>query len=511
MKRASLSLGLLIVLIAGLAWSLAGRTPLRQMEDRTGLSIGEPIQHGNLTIFPVVSLTPRTQDRFITLDEGLRTGMVEILEAGAVHGDAGGNQARLQMQLPTIDDSLDPFVDDDIPAQASSNAAPENSIGPDTENGEVVAQPEAQQQEPAQQEATDSLYDLELDFVQGNDNVHGGGNSVNTLYVVNRSDKPLYLMPGEILLGGDQDRTVGQELVIAPTEKPVPIEVFCVEHGRWGGRTAVQYGGLLANANPASSDSVALLQAVYASVDAASWSGESADFDELRDVVTREANSGKFVGSVGSLNKSARLAVQLEQRQERVWEEVAKENEKAGVQSESGTFTGNYANEDAVKRLEPYMDALQQTVADTPNVVGVIVAVNGKVESFDTFESSPLFLKLWPKLLKSYALDAANADDTETAIACSREQAVDFFAKAQRGAARQKETSGGVAVTEHDSDEAAFFFAYDRVYAPVARRERPFVTQVVPAVSDPTSADIDAADVQQQAYGGAIHSAGFAK
>src|SRR5262249_38844150 len=43
----------------------------------------EPIQHQNLTIFPVLSKTPQIEDPFITLDEGLRAGTVEIREVGA--------------------------------------------------------------------------------------------------------------------------------------------------------------------------------------------------------------------------------------------------------------------------------------------------------------------------------------------------------------------------------------------------------------------------------------------
>ena len=56
-----------------------------------------------------------------------------------------------------------------------------------------------------------------------------------------------------------------------------------------------------------------------------------ADFDS-REATTAAANSGKFVGSVGSLNKAARLAVQKGRRQNAVWNEVAKENAKAGVE-----------------------------------------------------------------------------------------------------------------------------------------------------------------------------------
>ena len=63
---------------------------------------------------------------------------------------------------------------------------------------------------------------------------------VNQLALLNRSGKPLYLMPGEIIVGGRQDRTIAQEYVIPPGNKPVTIEVFCVEHGRWAGRGAME-------------------------------------------------------------------------------------------------------------------------------------------------------------------------------------------------------------------------------------------------------------------------------
>src|SRR6185295_16416151 len=50
------------------------------------------------------------------------------------------------------------------------------------------------------------------------------GADVNTLMVLNTSGKPLYLMPGEIITGGQQDRTIGEEVVIEPGEKPVAID-----------------------------------------------------------------------------------------------------------------------------------------------------------------------------------------------------------------------------------------------------------------------------------------------
>ena len=61
-------------------------------------------------------------------------------------------------------------------------------------------------------------------------------------------------MPGEVIVGGNQIRTIGNELVIEPNEKPVPIDVYCVEHGRWSHADEEQAGQQLAAANQGVSD-----------------------------------------------------------------------------------------------------------------------------------------------------------------------------------------------------------------------------------------------------------------
>jgi hypothetical protein len=40
--------------------------------------VGKPLRHANLTIFPVSSRVPKNEDRFITLDAGLKAGTVEV-------------------------------------------------------------------------------------------------------------------------------------------------------------------------------------------------------------------------------------------------------------------------------------------------------------------------------------------------------------------------------------------------------------------------------------------------
>src|SRR5437867_1885992 len=48
--------------------------------------------------------------------------------------------------------------------------------------------------------------------------------SVNTLALENNSDKPLFLMAGEVVLGGKQDRIIGKDTVIEPHAKTdIPV------------------------------------------------------------------------------------------------------------------------------------------------------------------------------------------------------------------------------------------------------------------------------------------------
>lgn len=348
--------------------------------------VSKPVQHKNLTIFPVVSKSTRMDDRFMTLNEGLQAGTVEIREMGA-RPDA------VQVARGASQTAAEPSDDD--PAAIE--------IDTESQAAEIV----------------------DLAFV---------ANDVNRLVVINRSGKPLYLMPGEVIVGGSQDRTIGEELVIAPTGEPVPIDVFCVEQGRWGAR-----------------EMAAATMILYP------VAGESADAEAL----ASEANSGKFVAKAGNLGKSGRVAVQAGEGQQKVWNEVANANSASGLNWATGAFTANYVDKEMLERLKPYQDALNLPVSNQERVVGVVVAINGKIETVDVFESTPLFLKLWPQLLKSYALDALNVDDAaDSKKAVSASEAEAFLASVLRDqGAESRKTDGGLVVSRHETDDRISFSA----------------------------------------------------
>ncbi|HWS54573.1 MAG TPA: DUF6569 family protein [Pyrinomonadaceae bacterium] len=198
-----------------------------------------------------------------------------------------------------------------------------------------------------------------------------GGASVNELALVNRSGRKLLLLAGEVVVGGKQDRIVQDDLIIPPVSVPVSLNVFCVESGRWSHRAS----------HAARQDGVA----------------EGAP----RPVVM--ADSFTSLGAIS--HPKLRAAAQDKREQGEVWKEVSANNQKLGTQTGTDTYQEVYANRKVASQLEDYVKALEGEVLQ-PGVVGVVVARNGQLVWADVFANSSLFARYWPKLLKSYAVDA---------------------------------------------------------------------------------------------------------
>jgi hypothetical protein len=180
--------------------------------------------------------------------------------------------------------------------------------------------------------------------------------------------------------------------------------------------------------------------------------------------LAEEAQRGTFVASVGQLNKDARLAVQEDGAQTKVWDEVAKTNAKTGIDSDSGNFAANYMSGEVAKDFEPFVKQLMP-IGETKQIVGVAVAVNGKVLSVDTFESTPLFKKFWPKLLKSYALDAVSAeDDPEARVKAKEITAADciaFLVDVEKSTAETESRSDGQMLDKRQGEFGISHSYYD--------------------------------------------------
>ena len=141
-----------------------------------------PIESGNLLLFPVVRANSKSPGAtpFITLDEGIKSGQVEVTEAGRARGLV--RQRDMIIGVP-------PYRGDGYPQ-----------------------------------------------YPHHDDNYPGDnyrGDEVNTLVLVNNSDKPLLLLAGEIVTGGKQDRVIAKDRIVPAGSEPIDLGVFCIEPGRW--------------------------------------------------------------------------------------------------------------------------------------------------------------------------------------------------------------------------------------------------------------------------------------
>ncbi|RPI75054.1 MAG: hypothetical protein EHM45_15915 [Desulfobacteraceae bacterium] len=215
--------------------------------------------------------------------------------------------------------------------------------------------------------------------------VHETGD-VNRLKITNNSKTAfVFIMAGDIVKGGKQDRTLQHSLIIEPLSKEVPIQAFCVEQGRW---------------SPRSSDTAA-----------------------------------QFSSSKDSLvSKQLKIASRGKKSQQEVWNEVANTRGKLQSRKQSGNNsahgvapTANTRNQNTVvpsadqgqtslqlaledkdiqKEIQKYCDTLTRSIESAPHAVGYAFAINGKINSADFFASASLFKKLWPKLIRASAVEA---------------------------------------------------------------------------------------------------------
>jgi hypothetical protein len=200
---------------------------------------------------------------------------------------------------------------------------------------------------------------------------------VASLRVVNQSGKKLFLMAGEIVQGGKQDRILGKDLVLASGPAPCDVPVFCVEQGRW-------------------------------SVDAQLAVNEHGARAETR---------LGFVPARSMAAPAVKAAAQNGESQQSVWSAVANALALLGSASSSRTVSSasSYRNAFESKRaqeeVEPLVAQIAAALAKDPKVAGLAAAVDGKLVVADLFQSPGLFTRLREKLVRSYAVHAVAATE----------------------------------------------------------------------------------------------------
>jgi len=243
---------------------------------------------------------------------------------------------------------------------------------------------------------------------------------VNRLMVTNNSGKTLVLIAGEIVIGGKQDRIVGHDCLVTSSARPVPLDVFCVEHGRW--HEGESFG-----------------QSRGAAGGGGGGAGSGVGFGSARSVMA---------------TPKVREKAQAKKDQSGVWAEVSKAEIANGVSSSTGTLNRVFEDKQVLAKLDAF-DKELNTKLIGKNIVGAVVAIGGEIVSADVFANSPLFQAYWPKLLKSYALQAVSSAKT-TSSAIDKGAAEAFLARADaESASNGKE--GIYKLTEHNAPGDASF------------------------------------------------------
>jgi hypothetical protein len=188
---------------------------------------------------------------------------------------------------------------------------------------------------------------------------------VGELMLDNQSDRPLYLQEGERVQGGKQDRTIIASLVVAPKSGPRAVPTMCVEQSRW-----------------------------------------------------EEGKAGRQFGRVYNLAlapKAVRGSSKIERDQEKVWASVATQKMTANAvlnsSNSNSSINETLDSPEATKVSEEYAKALLSAVAKHGDAVGVVVVVNGQFEEANIYPNQAVFAKLFPALIRSYAIQAVMLKD----------------------------------------------------------------------------------------------------
>lgn len=262
--------------------------------------------------------------------------------------------------------------------------------------------------------------------------MRGDGASVNELALINKSGKKLLLLAGEVIVGGRQDRIVQDDLVVPPVSVPISLNVFCVEHGRWSQRA------------------------------------DTSDVSAPAPVIApaREARKAENFYSLGAVaHPKLRAAAQDKREQTEVWKEVSANNERLGTKTGTDTYQQVYASREVAGSVESYVRALERELTG-PDVVGVVVARNGELVWSDVFATPQLFARYWPKLLKSYAVEALSDQTSERR---PTEQEATRYLYARDGQARRDGRAGVYELVRVENPRYAVFELWDTSLAAPAR------------------------------------------
>jgi hypothetical protein len=279
---------------------------------------------------------------------------------------------------------------------------------------------------------------LEEALAKGTVVVHETGR-VDELTIENKGSEPVFVQIGDIVKGGRQDRVLTASLLLQPGTKPTNVGAFCVEQGRWAARGTEDATRFAASESlmPSRQAKVALArkaapQPAVPGANGAAPGMEPASTPEpnvARAVearqqrrLPRDDGQGEVWRSVGVMQMmlSRSLDADVKSADSATSLQLSLENERLRAAQAKAT------------------EAILPAGLAADDVVGVIVAVDGRFSAADVYASNGLFRKMWPKLARAAAVEglAAKSDVVRGPVP-SRAAAETFLAETEGGAATE--------------------------------------------------------------------------
>ena len=186
----------------------------------------------------------------------------------------------------------------------------------------------------------------------------------NLLTVQNKSQDTVYILSGDVVTGGKQDRVIANDQIVMPATVR-NMDVFCVEKGRWSANDTL--------ASPSQ-------QKLYA-----------------------------FSGYYSVASPKVRQAVQRTGSQQQVWAAVASVTEANGASSKTSTYAALETANEQKNMRDAYLRFFDGKLDQEPRVVGMVAVCGDQVLGVDIFGHPDLFRREYASLLHGYVAEAAIA------------------------------------------------------------------------------------------------------
>lgn len=287
---------------------------------------------------------------------------------------------------------------------------------------------------------------------------------VNQLAIQNISNQEVFVQSGDIVKGGQQDRVLAMDLIVPARSGRIPIDSFCVEQGRWQQR-GTEMVSAFSSSDQMLNHKDLKIAAKGKKSQGEVWAKVSESQAKLSKNVRAAAGRGgnrgggdmQIGGGAGTGGSGGSFAL----GQPPAMSVLPSVEVTAAASRTSLQLT--LENKVVKETVDDYIKALSSALAGKTDVIGYAFAINGQINSADVYSSHALFVKLWPKLLKSSAVEAIAEFDQSSKTEAVTEAAVKtFLTEAEAGKAEAKQVTTRVAMEKRESDKHLFFETRDR-------------------------------------------------